>query len=237
MLVPTKTLSAPPFIVQTTIGKVTNGGRGQFALVQFDPIHYQDALFEYFGLHFPPALYSAVDKRRAEFLAGRYAAQLLLQKEGCYEAVPIQEDRSPQWPKKWRGSISHTKGHAIAIVVPSSSSYWPGVDIEHLPSFNVQEIANSILTSKEQRMLSECGLENNLALLLAFSVKESLYKALFPLVRRFFGFEAAEIYQVDLYQQKVSLRLTQMLSPLLPAGTQLTGYYQIYTDYFITFII
>lgn len=198
---------------------------------------YHDALFEHFELLFPPSLSSTVMKRRAEYLAGRYAAQQLLRDSGCYESVVVGADRAPQWPAGWRGSISHTDRWAIAVISPTSAPWRPGIDIESLRSVPLYETADLFVTTEERNLLTESGMEHEIALLLAFSVKESLYKSLYPLVQYCFGFDVAEIYQIEPLHQRVALRLTQTLTPQFPTGSSLFGYYQIMNNGIITLVV
>ena len=56
------------------------------------------------------AVAKAVPKRVAQFTAGRVCARRALAQLGNTEPVPILmgEDRAPQWPAGYVGSISHT---------------------------------------------------------------------------------------------------------------------------------
>ena len=42
---------------------------------KYDRSYYKDEEFGYRGIGFPPSLASAVEKRKAEYLAGRYCAK------------------------------------------------------------------------------------------------------------------------------------------------------------------
>lgn len=180
---------------------------------------------------------AAVVKRRAEYLAGRYAAQQLLRDFGCYEPVIPGADRAPQWPSGWRGSISHTDRWAIAVISPASVLWKPGVDIESVRADDLSEAAELFVTSGEYNLLTDSGMQHEIALLLGFSMKESLYKSLYPQVQYFFGFDAAEIYQIEPSHQRVALRLAQTLTPEFPAGLSLFGYYQIMNNGIVTLVV
>ena len=60
-----------------------------------------------------PTVERAVERRRAEFSAGRQAAR---QAMGRDVAIPMAIDRSPVWPEGVTGSISHAGGWAMAAV-------------------------------------------------------------------------------------------------------------------------
>lgn len=237
MLTTTTRLSDFPFILEARSGTVTGIAQLQFCLVNFEPHAYHDGLFEHYGLRQPLSIRSAVNKRRAEYLAGRYGAQQLLRGAGCREAVTMGADRAPLWPPGWRGSISHTNQWAIAVISPASTLLRPGVDIEAPATDALRDTVELFVTPQERAVLAANGIEEARALLIAFSVKESLYKSLYPLVQRFFGFEAAEIVRIEPQRQRVTLRLTETLTPQLPAGLTLFGYYQIRREGVVTLVV
>lgn len=226
-----------PFILQTRTGTVSGIEGLRFSLVEFEQDSYHDDLFKYFGLSFPRSLRSAVVKRRAEYLAGRYAAQQLLRDSGCYEPVFLGTDRAPQWPPGWRGSISHTDQWAIAVISPASVPWRPGIDIESIRADDLSETADLFVTPGEYNLLTGNGMQHEIALLFAFSVKESLYKSLYPQIQYLFGFDAAEIYQIEPSHQRVALRLVKTLTPQFPAGSSLSGYYQIMNNGIVTLVV
>ena len=140
--------------------------------VEFDPASFceQDLLW----LPHYAQLQHAGRKRKTEHLAGRIAAIYALREYG-YKCVPaIGELRQPVWPAGVYGSISHCGTTALAVV----SRQPIGIDIEEI--FSVQtarELTDNIITPAEHERLAECGLTFSLALTLAFSAKESAFKA------------------------------------------------------------
>lgn len=64
----------------------------------------------------------------------------------------------------------------------------PGVDIETFSSITIRETANLFSSLDEQALLVDSGIDYEIALLITFSAKESLFKALYPEVRYLFGF-------------------------------------------------
>ncbi|EPP1898886.1 enterobactin synthase subunit EntD, partial [Escherichia coli] len=113
-------------------------------------------------------------KRKTEHLAGRIAAVYALREYG-YKCVPaIGELRQPVWPAEVYGSISHCGATALAVV----SRQPIGVDIEEIFSAQTAtELTDNIITPAEHERLADCGLAFSLALTLAFSAKESAFKA------------------------------------------------------------
>ncbi len=120
--------------------------------------------------------------RRREFVAGRTALRSLLG-----EPVPIvADDRgAPVLPTGWVGSISHKGPRAAAIVAPAGTGF-VGVDLE-IAAPPRQPIERRILTPREQAVAT--GRE----ITLRFAIKEAIYKAVDPIVRRYVGFTEVEL--------------------------------------------
>lgn len=124
--------------------------------------------------------------RRREFIAGRSALHLAL--AHAPPAPILSDDRgAPILPVGWVGSISHKGSHAVALVAPAGAGHI-GVDLE-LAAPPRQDIARRILTPREQAMLPDRGR----AVTLRFAIKEAIYKALDPYLRRHISFLEAEL--------------------------------------------
>ncbi|MHC8365800.1 4'-phosphopantetheinyl transferase family protein [Pseudomonas sp. ZT5P21] len=172
----------------------------------------------------PPAtIQRSVAKRQAEFLAGRICARAALQQlEGLNVVPAIGEDRAPVWPAHITGSITHSTGRAAAIVAQKNHWRGLGMDLENLLNLErAERLAGEILTPPElQRMAA--GPRDQLAMLvtLTFSVKESLFKALYPIVQQRFYFEHAEVLEWS-EAGEVRVRLLTDLSGEWRNGTEL----------------
>jgi enterobactin synthetase component D len=70
---------------------------------------------------------------------------------------------------------------------------------------------------------------------LTFSLKESLFKALYPLVLRRFYFQDAELLSVDA-DNKVRMRLLIDLHPNWPVGSELEGQFTKFDGYLLSLI-
>ena len=170
----------------------------------------------------PEALLTAAPRRLATFLAGRGVAAAALRQAGFRdERQPIGRLASgaPQWPMGWVGSIAHTDELCVAAVAKSDVVSYLGVDCELMMSQKIAtEVGKSIAPEMAARGLDSAFSDFPHAMTVAFAAKESLYKALFPSVGAFFGFEAAELESIDAEAGVLQLRLTLALAPALPAG-------------------
>lgn len=171
----------------------------------------------------PPV--QGVAKRQAEYLAGRLCAREALRRVTGRAAVPaVGADRAPQWPAGVVGSISHGSGWAGALVAQGSHWRGLGLDVEQpLPAARAERLAAEILTAAELRQLHALSPDQRAwRVSLTFSLKESLFKALYPLVLRRFYFHDAEL--LDCFEDGgARLRLLLDLGADWPAGSELVG--------------
>jgi len=165
---------------------------------RFEPTLLEASDFQRCAVPPPASIQRSVAKRQAEFLAGRLCARAALQRLEGLDCIPaIGEDRAPVWPGHISGSITHSTGHAAAIVGHKTQWRGLGMDLENLlPPERAERLAGEILTPDElQRMAT--GPREQIAQLvtLTFSAKESLFKALYPIVHKRFYFEHAEVVE------------------------------------------
>ncbi|MGF6455333.1 enterobactin synthetase component D [Pseudomonas frederiksbergensis] len=177
----------------------------------------------------PASIQRSVAKRQAEFLAGRVCARAALQQlEGLSFIPAIGEDRAPVWPAHITGSITHSTGRAAAIV--ANKAHWRGLgmDLENLlDAERAERLAGEILTGPElQRMAAGAGDQLAMLVTLTFSVKESLFKALYPIVQKRFYFEHAEVLEWSA-DGEVRLRLLTDLSGEWRSGTELDAQFAV----------
>lgn len=197
----------------------------QLIALNFDASSLDDADFLRYGVEAPPTVQRAVPKRKAEYLAGRLCAREALRRAMGVAAIPATgDDRAPQWPDRCVGSITHSNGWAAAVVGDRKRYAGLGLDLElTMPDARARKLAHQILTEQEQeRFAAEMADAPGRFLTLAFSFKESLFKALYPLTQKRFYFEHAEMlnWQPD---GQARLRLLIDLSDEWRANQELDG--------------
>ena len=189
----------------------------------FIPAQLEDDDFARSAIDMPASIQRSVAKRQAEFLAGRLCARAaLLQLDGTCATPGMGEDRAPMWPAHISGAITHSNGRAGALVALKSEWQGLGIDLEKLLSTErALRLAKEILTPDELLRMA-AGPAEQIALLvtLTFSVKESLFKALYPLVQKRFYFEHAEVLSWS-PEGQVRVRLLTDLSPEWQQGREL----------------
>lgn len=136
----------------------------------------------------------AVDKRRREFASGRGCARDALASLGVPPAPIVSGDGgAPRWPPGIVGSITHCRGYRAAAVARARDFVAIGIDAEPnevLPS-GVFELVS--LPDERARVRGLTTAPGTCWDRLLFSAKESVYKSWFPLVRRWLGFDDADI--------------------------------------------
>ncbi|SFD54534.1 4'-phosphopantetheinyl transferase family protein [Phytopseudomonas straminea] len=196
----------------------------QLISTHFDPGRLDEGDYTAAGV----PLVRGVAKRQAEHLAGRVCAREALYRVTGVASVPaVGEDRAPQWPAQVSGSITHGQGWAAAIVAPARHWRGLGLDVERLlSSERAERLVGEILTADELVRIADLSPEQRAwRISLTFSLKESLFKALYPLVLTRFYFQDAELLSLDTAQQTARLRLIIDLGEEWPAGSELGGYY------------
>ncbi|MNZ46336.1 4'-phosphopantetheinyl transferase Npt [compost metagenome] len=201
----------------------------------FDPAQLASDDFARAGIEQTPNLQRSVAKRQAEYLAGRVCARSALQRLDGREYVPAtHEDRSPIWPTGISGSITHGKGWAAAVVARDSDCLGIGLDQETLLSHErAERLAGEILTDAELQRMNKG--QTALTVTLTFSLKESLFKALYPIVQQRFYFEHAEVLEWSADGQ-ARLRLLTDLSPQWHSGRELLGQFCLQDDQLLTLV-
>jgi 4'-phosphopantetheinyl transferase EntD len=165
----------------------------------------------------------AVDKRRREFTTARMCARAALGELGLPAvSIPTGDRGEPLWPAGVVGSITHCDGYRACAVARSSQIASIGIDAEPnaaLPDGLLGDIARPEELPALRRLGAELPDVHWDRML--FSAKESVYKAWFPLAKRWLGFEDA-VLEIDPDAGTFEARLL-VTGPSL-AGRPLVGF-------------
>jgi enterobactin synthetase component D len=148
--------------------------------------------------------------RRRTFVGGRLALREALRRSGMpLDAVESDDRGAPVQPPGVAASITHKEKLAAALVAFESHAR-VGVDLE-MDVPRSQDIARRVLTAGELAEVAHlAGPLRAREVLLRFSAKEAIYKALDPFVRRYVGFEEMAVCPRD--------DGTALVTPGLPAS-------------------
>lgn len=133
-------------------------------------------------------------QRKREFAIGRRAAREALALVGASSAEMLQTDSggNPLWPEGFLGSIAHKNDCAVAVASTADRIWALGVDLEKVNPRCFGILERIAIASEKEWVLSDKADSQRRAVML-FSVKESIYKALYPRCRRFIRFHDVEV--------------------------------------------
>lgn len=178
---------------------------------------------------------TVVQKRREEFSTGRLCAHTAMLSINPHEKPhPLLpgKKREPLWPDGLIGSISHSANSCLAVVSVDRSIKSLGVDIEKREGIK-PGVRDLICQTEELAMLGEYE-QNPEAWKLIFSAKESVYKALFPILQRWIGFSDATL-QFDFEKQSFTASMNETLElPAAIGSSRLTGRFSVSANYILT---
>ncbi|MFM2485587.1 4'-phosphopantetheinyl transferase family protein [Celerinatantimonas yamalensis] len=199
-----------------------------FSQVDWQAEFFQDSWFGRYAIACPSELQHALSKRRAEFFAGRLAALNALTLAGSLELhVPRGVFREPLFPEGFIGSISHSGQTACSIVSAKHPQRRLGLDLEFIKPQFILNLVDEIVTPDEKRVLQCYFADVELATYLAFSTKESLFKALFGEIQQFIGFQCVSLDKIDIQQRTFSLRLNKTLTTQHRQGDTYHGVFEL----------
>ncbi|WP_193751757.1 4'-phosphopantetheinyl transferase family protein [Sphingomonas sanguinis] len=170
-------------------------------------------------------------KRRQEFALGRWCARQAMVRLGRgHEPLLTGRSRAPIWPQGLIGSITHCEDYCAAAVATTNDLVAIGIDAERWGDVPC-DIGAHIATPGECSLSNLCPSDTrNLAIL--FSAKESLFKALNPLIGLFFDFQSVTL-QVSTSSREFSIASTT-LPEIVPYQHSLVGRFVITDQLVIT---
>lgn len=187
---------------------------------QFNANNYRPELFKaVMGSH-AAKLRCSSSKRQAEFIAGRYLANSLLNERGVRDGtVGAGCNGEPIWPGGFNGSISHCADQAICALARKTDIRYLGLDLEPAVSPSVaREIEKLVVSQAEMKLAADNAIAPERLVAMAFSAKESLFKAVSREVVRGFGFDSAQVVHLDEDGSSLTLELNTDICSSLPRG-------------------
>ncbi|MEQ3513214.1 4'-phosphopantetheinyl transferase superfamily protein [Pseudoalteromonas sp. BZB3] len=212
-------------VTQSTVFK--NHLTLELVVLEFDAGSFVPQSFDLFKQPLPERIKKAVHKRQAEYLAGRLCAtQALIALNFENPIVHTADDRVPIWPAGTFGSITHTKGIAAAIAGLQDRATGVGIDVEKLMKDSQEiKLQTHILRDDESTQFHELSKQVTHPLSVIFSAKESIYKALYPFVKKYFGFDKAKLIAFN--ETILTFKIMYNLSKQVQTGLEVNVHYQI----------
>lgn len=197
----------------------------------FDASSYSEELTLTINPGYEQYLHKATVKRKSEFLAGRYCAQESLKRWQVQdEIIGIGEGRHPIWPAGIVGSISHCHAYAVAVTAKVDNVLAVGLDAEDVAKEEtINEIMEMVVNQNEIVLIKEPS-RRDVVFTVIFSMKESFFKAVYPIVGFYFDFQAISIIDIDWKRGSVLVELNQQLHMRFRKGSVFSGQFQMLTD-------
>jgi phosphopantetheine--protein transferase-like protein len=163
--------------------------------------------------------------RKSTWLAGRIALHAALRDLGLDRGAVLATTRgAPELPDGVTASISHKRTLAVALAAPKLDGLTLGVDIEPVPALpaslaepgwdNRPDISSRVMTPEELAVLATMPEhQRRREVILHFSLKEALYKAINPVVGRYVSFQEATVLPHSDGSVAVTLSLTKGEGP------------------------
>ncbi|MFH1462784.1 MAG: 4'-phosphopantetheinyl transferase superfamily protein [Pseudomonadota bacterium] len=132
-------------------------------------------------------------RRQAEWVGGRLALQQALKRlHSRRQPFLVHASGAVMAPRQYSASVSHKRDLCVGLLGQLSAGT-VGVDVECLLP-DRSHLASRILTPGELEAWEALPAGRRWsALLMTFSIKESIYKAIHPRVQRYVGFQEVEI--------------------------------------------
>jgi enterobactin synthetase component D len=200
--------------------------RTEAAVMDLTGLFSDKVSFDVFYLSGPDYSKSArmADRRSyrfRQFSATRVAASRLLRNFGeTNTQLARLDDGSPDWPPGIVGSISHSANCIFIAIARREDVRALGIDVETVISPEVRSEIGSVYMNKNEMSLMG---DEGLAPTICFFAKESLFKCIYPITKRYFGYEDAEVTSLDYQACRPSIRLVSSLSNEFLAGTAFEG--------------
>lgn len=180
------------------------------------------------------AIKPAGEYRQNEFATGRWCAREACARIGI-SPQPILRGREeePLWPKGICGSISHTRGAWCAVTAFSRRYCSLGIDIESQTRAISRDALMFIANEDEHAWLERIVEKRTEYEKLIFCAKESIFKCLYPIIRKRFSFSAFSLLQ-PLQTGEFVLVINEHLHSDFRQGRRFQGIYFTSPDWLVT---
>ncbi len=158
----------------------------------------------------------ASESRKAQFLLGRSLAKKLLKEQREDGPLLTNTDGSPLWPTGFVGSITHKGDWGFCAISKTDQTLGIGIDLEIVRKG--KDILNRVANSNEKAWVTENTDEFFHRQTALFSAKESLFKCLYPITNKFFGFKDVDL---SFENEKFNAKLLVDLSDTFKEGLEL----------------
>ncbi len=138
-------------------------------------------------------------KRKEEFLCARSLLRNSLETfldQPFVGDLKNKPDRQITWPDNVLGSISHCREWVMVALAKTGQCKGIGVDVE--PLIELSRLKPGLIKKiARPQEINRSELSDQEFYTLIFSAKEAIFKAIYPFTLEYFGFQRAEILELD----------------------------------------
>lgn len=175
-------------------------------IMRTDNMGYENMRKAHTDVHIPDRIAAAIPARKVEYFSGRVLAKHALMMLGSDEiCVGTGKHREPLWPMGFVGSISHTQNF-VSVLLTADIDCLVGIDMECRISEHACDSLTGVMSGCEVRVLAEAGFSISETYTIGFSAKETLFKALFPKVKRYLDFNQFVISSYDRIKSSIDIK-------------------------------
>ncbi|MCC6934000.1 MAG: 4'-phosphopantetheinyl transferase superfamily protein [Deltaproteobacteria bacterium] len=134
-----------------------------------------------------------------------------------------------------KGSITHCGNYAAVLVSTDPKIHMLGIDLEHFHKRNFTGIAKRVLTIKEVENLADAPEQREREIMSLFSAKETIFKAHYPLVKEWFGFQEAQCVKKN--KSEILMSFIGQRKALMGFNMPVSIHYLWQDDYVLTYLL
>ena len=206
--------------------------------VNFNWQDLDESFFTAKGISLPQNMREDVPKKKAHFLGGRYCAHQalsMMKRHGLETAqsvdeiqheniIPIQrnEQGAPIWPEGIIGSITHTENFIGAVVESFDKLRGIGIDTEKILGPQSVVMVESLVATEEEKRKS-LSFDPFEYFTLIYSAKESIFKCLNPIIKKYIEFHDVTIETVCFDSKSFTFKLLKDLNEEFREGMTFEG--------------
>lgn len=165
---------------------------------------------------------------RLHFRAGRECVARAMARLGLPDVdVPHGPQGQPIWPAGVTGSITHKRDFVFAAVARTHDVLSIGIDAEDLIEQERAARISSVVMLPQESFVGGSAVAAADRIVLLFSIKEALFKCLYPLVLRRFYYDAIAVTDLDVPARRFEAALLVDLSHGFERGTVVSGSVQV----------
>lgn len=155
-------------------------------------------------------LKSFAQKRKDDFLSGRFIAHYALKKlipGHTMDKIARSESGRPIFQNSLKGSIAHSDQYACAYITTETDISAVGIDVESLFDQDTYSKMNKVVFTNNELDRIKRSRDPLLISTIIFSAKESLYKCIHQRYKRFIDFKEVETIGTNQEERSFKLRI------------------------------